>query len=963
MCVFRFIIDIKHILNVCFKLFLLKEKNELIVNAQVELCRIQANMQQLPLSEYKRLKKKADKVERSVIANLEKSIERKVDVFKRSRKVPNSSFDMLSPKLNITSKRRKHRRTQREVRLAYDKRRRFRKKEQKKLLVLEEIKKIKESNLVKNFSNEEIPDSAYLFLALGSTFCTKQLPKLHDYVFDAKEFCRKLAWCAFHEDKKRKESPDDTELRELFQSDEEMDDFQGFTDADIVTTEAQVNNGKVNGWTMSNKLKIKSRKSPDFKDTLLSSITERIKNGVRQIEMPKRRSSNLTLLEAEGMRWCKKAVKERRLYFTKVDKGGCIMILNTNVVDDLMNAELRDIMKFKQLEDDPRDLIKKKIKSTLSTYAEENLISKEDLFLITGLTAKRGMSHGHEFVVKKPHMYPLFKIHKLTHDEIQQKLVPPTRMVTSGVAGPTYRLGLFLDSVLKPVVQEYCKGELVKDSTDFIKELIKMEGSGTSKSMNLIGTLDVTALYPSIRLDLALEALEDALCTSTNFSEQQIEMILHLARICIENSVIHYRGTWYCSILGLPTGGPESGSLANIFVFFLVQKKLLVHPDICCLNKISNRKRFLDDIWFGWHGTFDQFSMFIAAVNKVGKTCYGITFTGGVGSTVDFLDVSITLKCNGELETKMFIKPTDASRYLHRRSDHGPHTFRSTPFSQFRRAIVICSNEEHRTQSITYMAKKFIDSGYKQTEIDAAREKALQLDRKEILGPAKITEDMPSQSSRQLTFVINRDGYMCKSVKKILADNKHDIETLLGQPTRIIVAERRTNNIASMLFAKSSFSRNIIPVGIDQECKGGNGCLCCKMMRLERNVVLWKDHPAYKTTVRLDFRCNCTTENVIYLYICKLCESNTSFYVGQTIGSARGRANGHRSSFNNKAYTKSALSYHIFVDHPEHFRKKLLNFDLGVIKSTSATNLDRMEDYYVELTRADLSLNRYKVVS
>ena len=52
-----------------------------------------------------------------------------------------------------------------------------------------------------------------------------------------------------------------------------------------------------------------------------------------------------------------------------------------------------------------------------------------------------------------------------------------------------------------------------------------------------------------------------------------------------------------------------------------------------------------------------------------------------------------------------------------------------------------------------------------------------------------------------------------------------------------------------------------------------------------------------------------------------------------------------------------------YVDHPEHFHKRLLNFNCGVITSTAATNLDRKEDYYVELTKADLSLNRYKVVS
>ena len=278
--------------------------------------------------------------------------------------------------------------------------------------------------------------------------------------------------------------------------------------------------------------------------------------------------------------------------------------------------------------------------------------------------------------------------------------------------------------------------------------------------------------------------------------------------------------------------------------------------------------------------------------------------------------------------------------------------------------MVICSNEVDRTQAILYMGKKFVNSGYKQAEIDIAQEKALLLDRKKILTPSlRPIEDPSSQPQRQLTFVINRDNNMCRGIKKILEENKFDIDTLLGGPTRIIVAERRNCNIASLLFAKSSFSQSIVPVGLDQECHGGNGCLTCDNMKLKKKVELWKDHPSYRTTIRLDFRCNCTTESVIYLYVCKLCESNDSFYVGQTVNSARDRANGHRSKFTSKAYTKSALSHHIYVDHPEHFHKKLLNFDLGVIATTAATNLDRKEGYYVELTKADLSLNRYKVVS
>ena len=133
----------------------------------------------------------------------------------------------------------------------------------------------------------------------------------------------------------------------------------------------------------------------------------------------------------------------------------------------------------------------------------------------------------------------------------------------------TYRLGLFLDALLKPVVKIYCQGELIKDSTDFLVELQKLEQSGASKSMKYVGTLDVNALYPSIRVDLAIRALHDALTSVTRYSPVQVQVILDLMKLCLENSVVHYRGGWYRSKKGIPTGGPESSGIANIVVFFV----------------------------------------------------------------------------------------------------------------------------------------------------------------------------------------------------------------------------------------------------------------------------------------------------------------------------------------------------------------------------------------------------------
>ena len=75
------------------------------------------------------------------------------------------------------------------------------------------------------------------------------------------------------------------------------------------------------------------------------------------------------------------------------------------------------------------------------------------------------------------------------------------------------------------------------------------------------------------------------------------------------------------------------------------------------------------------------------------------------------------------------------------------------------------------------------------------------------------------------------------------------------------------------------------------------------------------------------------------------------------------RANGHRADFNYKDFKKSALSQHVYEEHTEHIMKKLKNYKAGIIREKNPMDLDRAEDYYVELTNADLSLNRYKVTT
>ena len=203
-----------------------------------------------------------------------------------------------------------------------------------------------------------------------------------------------------------------------------------------------------------------------------------------------------------------------------------------------------------------------------------------------------------------------------------------------------------------------------------------------------------------------------------------------------------------------------------------------------------------------------------------------------------------------------------------RRSDHSPHTFTSIPFSQFRRAVVLCSDKDETRRCMDYISEKLINSGFKNDEIKNARDKAMLLNRHDILDPSKKKKVKPADADKKLTFLIYRNDFMVKNIKRVVKECQPDIDRLIGK-TRIVVAERRNGNIGSGVFAKSSFSRDNIELKENQKCKG-RGCKTCDIMNLNKLITVWKNNDLYRKNVKLDYRCDCSTNCVIYIYMCNI---------------------------------------------------------------------------------------------
>ena len=137
-----------------------------------------------------------------------------------------------------------------------------------------------------------------------------------------------------------------------------------------------------------------------------------------------------------------------------------------------------------------------------------------------------------------------------------------------------------------------------------------------------------------------------------------------------------------------------------------------------------------------------------------------------------------------------------------------------------------------------------------------------------------------------------------------------------------------------------------------QQCKG-RGCLQCPLV-IDSNI-----KTVNGTVVRIPKHLNCKSKNVIYLWLCTLCEEKEAYF-GRTIQECHNRTSGHRNSFTEENFDKSALSMHAKEVHQMNFTLDI--FRTCVVSKVSPQQLRREEFRFVEKYRTNtLGLNRYKV--
>ena len=140
---------------------------------------------------------------------------------------------------------------------------------------------------------------------------------------------------------------------------------------------------------------------------------------------------------------------------TQADKGGAILLLDFEDAVNCVKEELSDPRKFQLKKHSvPKKMmeVKTAVKDIVLDTRDRGLITNEDKTRIPGLNENDNYMHAPVLKPVTPYVYPLFKLHKLTAEQIERKVIPPLRLVHATREGPLYRMEKWVRPYLTTVL-------------------------------------------------------------------------------------------------------------------------------------------------------------------------------------------------------------------------------------------------------------------------------------------------------------------------------------------------------------------------------------------------------------------------------------------------------------------------------------------------------------------------------
>jgi hypothetical protein len=436
-------------------------------------------------------------------------------------------------------------------------------------------------------------------------------------------------------------------------------------------------------------------------------------------------------------------LKKKDVFYLKADKG------NSMVVIDRAKYE-EDVLEI--IHSDGFEEVKSKNPLTGMIKAVKEAVKNCEQEL--GIPVRRLVSSNPQI----PTIYILYKTHK-----------KGTRPIIANVNSPTTKIAKFLVEQFNKLPQP--EGLYVKNNFEVADELNELQ----LNSHEELVSFDVTALYPNVPIDEALETLNEWLY-SQDISDNMCEWYFKLTKLCMKQTTFQFRGKFYRQVKGTSMGNPLSCFIANIFMSKLELK-------MKSLNIIPRYwRRYVDDVL-----VITNQKEIPNLLNQINEQHPSIKFTieREKDNCLPFLDLLLKRKENS-IEIGIYRKPTNTDRYITKNSftthQHKYSAFRSMIHRLYRLPLNI-NNFMTELKNIERIASV---NGFKKSEIDNLVHRHCRKLKRAKITTLKEENKNNSSKFRKFTFL----GTPSMEIERVLRDydircvfgNKGKLRELLGNP-------------------------------------------------------------------------------------------------------------------------------------------------------------------------------------
>ena len=473
---------------------------------------------------------------------------------------------------------------------------------------------------------------------------------------------------------------------------------------------------------------------------------------------------------------------KKEITIRRADKGGAIVLWPTASYLQEANNQLSNQLHYKEVENDGTQELANQITTFLTHLLAKNLITEKCYEFLEPSMAPR-----------TPIFYLLPKIHKpMIHD------LTPGRPIVSGCGSPTEKISQFLDYYLKPIVETL--PSFIKDSNHFLQ--IIFHNKQIIKEGIILATLDVKSLYTNIPQN---EGIQHCLEAMNMFYGAKLPLPVHhlkqMFEFVLKGNYFTFNKQYYLQQHGTSMGTPFAPNFANIFMSRVESKILTTAPGGF---KPLLWIRFIDDIFMIWQHGEQPLAQFLEHVNSIHDT---IKFVGEYSwKEINFLDTTLYFNARGEIESTLFIKPTDICTLLQAQSYHPSSCKRGVIYSQALRYRRLITDDRKLGKHLKELESNLIRRGYDATEITSQFAKLSSTTQAELLfrqdtahGPKYKNEN----TNKVIPFIVPYDSGTAK-IGSIIKNHWHLIEDnpVLQQVwnnIRPVLALKRRPNLKDLL--------------------------------------------------------------------------------------------------------------------------------------------------------------------